>query len=113
MAVTKSQGFAFEPAQFQQIIEDVLKIAKAAGATDAAAEVSEGSGLSVVTDGPAFQLEANAPGDIWRCTVIGCVHVVYGASGKLGRTPHTRSARAARRATSWMPRPMKSWSMER
>ena len=38
MAVTNNEGFAFKPEQFQQIIEDVLKIAKAAGASDAAAE---------------------------------------------------------------------------
>jgi hypothetical protein len=47
MATTNDQGFAFKPEQFQQIIEDVLRIAKTTGASDAAAEVSEGSGLSV------------------------------------------------------------------
>jgi hypothetical protein len=45
---------------------------------------ADGSGASVVTDG-AGQFEANAPGDVWRCTVVGCVHAVYGASGKLGQ----------------------------
>ncbi len=44
---TTSQGFAFNRAQFQQIIDDTLAVAKAAGASDAAAEVSEGAGLSV------------------------------------------------------------------
>ncbi len=43
---TISQGFAFNRAQFQQIIDDTLAIAKSLGATDAAAEVSEGAGLS-------------------------------------------------------------------
>ena len=60
MAVTKTEGFAFKPEQFQQIIEDVLKIAKAAGASDAAAEVSEGSGLSVsVRKGEVENVERN------------------------------------------------------
>lgn len=41
------QGFAFERAQFQQIVEDTLGLARRLGATDAGAEVSEGAGLSV------------------------------------------------------------------
>jgi hypothetical protein len=49
----------------------------------------DGAGAVVVADGPlqveALQVEANSPGDIWRCTVVGCVHAVYGASGKLGQ----------------------------
>ena len=44
---TTSQGFAFDRGQFQQIIDDTLVMAKDVGATDAAAEVSEGAGLSV------------------------------------------------------------------
>jgi len=44
---TTSQGFAFNRGQFQQIIDDTLAIAKSLGASDAAAEVSEGAGLSV------------------------------------------------------------------
>jgi len=44
---TTSQGFAFNRGQFQQIIDDTLAIAKDLGASDAAAEVSEGAGLSV------------------------------------------------------------------
>jgi hypothetical protein len=46
---------------------------------------SLGEDASIITDGVPLQLEANAPGDIWRCPVLGCVHVVYGASGKLGK----------------------------
>jgi hypothetical protein len=45
---------------------------------------ADGPRASVFADGP-LQVEANAPGDIWRCTVVGCVHAVYGASGKLGQ----------------------------
>ncbi len=57
---TTSQGFAFTRAQFQQIIEDTLSLAKSAGASDAAAEVSEGSGLSVsVRKGELENVERN------------------------------------------------------
>jgi PmbA protein len=40
-------GFAFSREQFQTLIEDSLALAKKLGASDAAAEVSEGAGLSV------------------------------------------------------------------
>jgi PmbA protein len=40
-------GFAYPREQFQQMVEDVLARAKALGASDAGAEVSEGVGLSV------------------------------------------------------------------
>jgi len=40
-------GFAFSQAQFQQMVEDTLQMAKKMGASDAGAEVSEGVGLSV------------------------------------------------------------------
>ena len=57
---TISQGFAYDRAQFQQIIDDTLAIAKALGATDAAAEVSEGAGLSVsVRKGELENVERN------------------------------------------------------
>ncbi len=57
---TKSQGFAFTREQFQQIIEDTLAIAKSIGASDAAAEVSEGAGLSVsVRKGEIENVERN------------------------------------------------------
>ena len=57
---TTSQGFAFQRGQFQQIIDDTLAIAKAVGASDAAAEVSEGAGLSVsVRKGELENVERN------------------------------------------------------
>ena len=40
-------GFAYSPAQFQQIVDDALSIARTLGASDAGVEVSEGVGLSV------------------------------------------------------------------
>ena len=57
---TTSQGFAFTREQFQQVIDDTLAIAKARGASDAAAEVSEGAGLSVsVRKGELENVERN------------------------------------------------------
>jgi PmbA protein len=57
---TISQGFAYNREQFQQIIDDALTIAKTLGATDAAAEVSEGAGLSVsVRKGEIENVERN------------------------------------------------------
>jgi PmbA protein len=41
------QGFAYTRAQFQQLVEDALGVARDLGASDAAVEVSEGAGLSV------------------------------------------------------------------
>jgi PmbA protein len=54
------EGFAYTRAQFQQIIDDTLKQAIGLGATDAAAEVSEGAGLSVsVRKGKLENVERN------------------------------------------------------
>ncbi len=53
-------GFAYAQAQFRQMVEDVLKQARDLGATDAAAEVSEGAGLSVsVRKGELENVERN------------------------------------------------------
>jgi len=54
------QGFAYSQDQFKQIVEDTLKIAKALGASDSGAEVSEGVGLSVsVRKGELENVERN------------------------------------------------------
>jgi len=53
-------GFAYPREQFQQMVEDVLAQARALGASDAGAEVSEGSGLSVsVRRGAVENVERN------------------------------------------------------
>jgi PmbA protein len=53
-------GFAFAKAQFQQIVEDTLALARQLGASDAGAEVSEGVGLSVsVRKGELENVERN------------------------------------------------------
>jgi PmbA protein len=53
-------GFAYSREQFQQLVEDVLKLARDIGASDAAAEVSEGAGLSVsVRKGEIENVERN------------------------------------------------------
>jgi len=44
-----SSAFAYTRAQFQQIVEDTLGLARKLGASDAGVEVSEGVGLSVTT----------------------------------------------------------------
>ncbi len=53
-------GFAFKPADFEQLVDDALRFAKSLGATDAGAEVSEGVGLSVsVRKGEIENVERN------------------------------------------------------
>jgi PmbA protein len=57
---TDSNGFAHSRARFEQLIDDTLACAKQLGASDAAAEVSEGSGLSVsVRKGEIETVERN------------------------------------------------------
>lgn len=57
---TTDRGFAYSLPQFQQIVEDVLGMAARLGATDAGAEVSEGTGLSVsVRKGDLETVERN------------------------------------------------------
>ena len=54
------QGFAYSQDQFRQLIEDVLGEASRLGASDAGAEVSEGSGMSVsVRRGALENVERN------------------------------------------------------
>jgi PmbA protein len=58
--MTAAQGFAYTSAQFQQIVEDALRIARHTGASDAGVEVSEGAGLSVsVRKGALENVERN------------------------------------------------------
>lgn len=59
-SATPSSGFAYSRDQFQQYIDDALAFAKKLGASDAAAEVSEGVGLSVsVRKGETENVERN------------------------------------------------------
>ena len=54
------EGFAHSRAQFEQLIDDTLAVARGLGASDAAAEVSEGAGLSVsVRKGETETVERN------------------------------------------------------
>ncbi|MDP1791628.1 MAG: metallopeptidase TldD-related protein, partial [Methylibium sp.] len=54
------EGFAHSRAQFEQLIDDTLSVARGLGASDAAAEVSEGAGLSVsVRKGETETVERN------------------------------------------------------
>jgi PmbA protein len=68
----KQQGFSYSKAQFQQLIEDALARAKDLGASDAAAEVSEGAGLSVsVRKGKLENVERNRDKSIGVTVYIG------------------------------------------
>jgi PmbA protein len=54
------QGFAYSREQFQSLVDDALQLARRLGASDAAAEVSEGVGLSVsVRKGEIENVERN------------------------------------------------------
>ena len=60
LATAPEQGFAFPRAHFQQLVDDTLAFARSLGASDAAAEVSEGVGLSVsVRKGEVENVERN------------------------------------------------------
>ncbi len=68
----KPNGFAYSREQFQQLIEDTLGLARKVGATDAAAEVSEGMGLSVsVRKGKLENVERNRDKTIGVTVYVG------------------------------------------
>jgi len=70
--MTEAQGFAYSRAQFQQLVDDALKIARSLGASDAAAEVSEGAGLSVsVRKGALENVERNRDKSIGVTVYLG------------------------------------------
>jgi PmbA protein len=59
-SATVARGFAYSQDTFQSLVEDVLEMAQRLGASDAGAEVSEGSGLSVsVRKGKLENVERN------------------------------------------------------
>ncbi len=65
-------GFAYRREQFQQIVEDTLAIAGAVGASDAAAEVSEGFGLTVsVRKGEIENVERNRDKSVGVTVYVG------------------------------------------
>lgn len=65
-------SFGFTQAQFQQLVEDTLALAKARGASDAAVEVSEGMGLSVsVRKGDVENVERNRDKSIGVTVYLG------------------------------------------
>jgi PmbA protein len=67
-----SKGFAFSREQFQQWVEDALAFARDIGASDAAAEVSEGIGLSVsVRKGEIENVERNRDKSLGVTVYIG------------------------------------------
>jgi PmbA protein len=67
-----SSGFAYSPAQFRELVEACLTSAKALGASDAVAEVSEGVGLSVsVRKGATENIERNRDKSISVTVYVG------------------------------------------
>ena len=59
-APAATHGFSYTRDDFRQLVDDALAFARGLGATDAAAEVSEGTGLSVsVRKGEIEQVERN------------------------------------------------------
>jgi PmbA protein len=70
--MTKAQGFAYSREQFQQLVEDALRMARTAGASDAGVEVSEGAGLSVsVRKGALENVERNRDKSIGVAVYLG------------------------------------------
>lgn len=66
------RGFAHSRAQFAQLVEDALKLARSMGASDAAVEVSEGCGLSVsVRKGSIENVERNRDKSIGVTVYLG------------------------------------------
>ena len=69
---SSSTGFAYSRADFQQLVEDALRVAKKIGASDANAEVSEGVGLSVsVRKGDLENVERNRDKSISVSVYVG------------------------------------------
>lgn len=69
---TTSTGFSYDRATFAQLVEDALSFAKTLGASDAGAEVSEGSGLSVsVRKGEIENVERNRDKSLGVTVYIG------------------------------------------
>ena len=65
-------GFAYPRERFQQIVDDAIAIARGLGASDAGAEVSEGTGLSVsVRKGEVENVERNRDKSIGVTVYIG------------------------------------------
>ena len=90
-----ARGFAYPRSTFEQLVDDTLAFAKSLGASDAAAEVSEGVGLSVsVRKGEIENVERN------RDKSIG-VHVYVGqrrgnaSTSDFSRAAHEQTVRAA------------------
>ena len=66
------EGFAHSRAQFEQLIADTLAVSRQLGASDAAAEVSEGAGLSVsVRKGEIETVERNRDKSLGVTVYIG------------------------------------------
>ncbi|MCU0929370.1 MAG: metalloprotease PmbA, partial [Burkholderiaceae bacterium] len=72
MTSTPAAGFSYTRDQFRQIVDDALALARRLGASDAAADVSEGVGLSVsVRKGEVENVERNRDKSIGVTVYLG------------------------------------------
>ncbi len=72
VADAPAHGFSYARSTFEQLVEDTLAMARAAGAGDAAVEVSEGAGLSVsVRKGEIENVERNRDKSIGITVYVG------------------------------------------
>ncbi len=70
--MTRAEGFAYSRETFDSLVEDALALARGLGASDAAAEVSEGVGLSVsVRKGALENVERNRDKSIGVTVYLG------------------------------------------
>ncbi len=71
-AYRQRPGFSYSREQFQQLVEDALKMAKDLGASDAGVDISEGSGLSVsVRKGSIENVERNRDKSVGVSVYVG------------------------------------------
>jgi hypothetical protein len=52
---------------------------------DSKAKPDPSEEIPVVLKGATLKTEPNAPGDVWHCTVLGCMQTIYSASSNLGK----------------------------
>lgn len=94
-ASSADTGFAYPRDQFEQLVEDVLGLARKLGASDAAAEVSEGVGLSVsVRKGEIENVERNRDKSIGVTVYLG-QRRGNASSSDFSRTALEQTVRAA------------------
>ncbi|NUZ04989.1 metalloprotease PmbA [Piscinibacter koreensis] len=89
------RGFAYRLDQFQELVDDTLRLAREVGATDASAEASEGVGLSVsVRKGDVENVERNRDKSLSVTVYVG-QRRGHASSSDFSRAALERTVRAA------------------